>query len=419
MSKTVPDAVAATRPTGATAVRVGVWFAASLALVTVLGPAGTDMYLSSLPDIASQLGVGAGQVQLTLTVYLLAMGLGQLIFGPLIDAWGRRWPLVAGVAMFVVASLWAGSAGSLGVFLAARVVHGLAAALTLVVALSMVRDVAKGARAAQLFALLMTIEGLAPVLAPTVGGILDARFGWRAVFLALAAMGAVALVNTLVSLRESLPHDQRSPLRAGGVVRTYRRVLVDRAFLVPALALATVFFVLFGYIAGATFVYQESFGLAPDVFGLVFGATGVAVMLGAITAGRTVSRYGTVRVSVWGVGLLSAGTVVALVTAAAGVGLVGIVAGMAIALFGVGIAESTLMALAMSSQSTGLGSTAAVLGALQLGIASAATPLAGSLAAAGPVPWVALLVAASVVALALTRTAARQAPEGLTAMAAH
>ncbi|MGA9869544.1 MAG: multidrug effflux MFS transporter [Rhodococcus sp. (in: high G+C Gram-positive bacteria)] len=405
--------------TSSTATRTGVGFTVALALVTVLGPSGTDMYLSSLPDIASEFSVPASTVQLTLTVFLFAMGAGQLIFGPIVDAYGRRRAMLTGIAGFVLTSLWAASASGATALISARFLQGLCAAVTLVVVISMVRDVAVGVRAAQLFALLMTIEGLAPVLAPTVGGFVDSAFGWRAVLLVLAAMGVVAFAAAAIRLKETLPNEARTPLRPANVVGTYWRIARDANFLIPALGLSSVFFVLFGYIGGATFVYQDRFGLGADIFGLVFGATGLAVMVGAIIAGRAVAKYGAARLALAGAVLLVAGMTVALASGATAVGLPGILAGMFLALIGVGIGESTLMALTMASQTISLGSTAALLGAFQLMISSAATPLAGALAEKGAVPWLLLLVGSSVISLAVVWIGARRAPDNITDMAAH
>lgn len=397
----------------------GLRFAASLALIAVLGPSATDMYLASMPEIASELAVPYAQVQLTLTVFLLAMGLGQLLFGPIVDAFGRRRPLLAGLLAFALASLWASQAPSIGVLLTSRFVQGLAGALTLVVVMSSVRDVAKGARAAQLFALLMTIEGLAPVLAPAVGGYVDVHYGWRGVMLVLAAMGLLVLLNSAIALPETLPRAARLPLRLHSVASTYARIACDRSFLLPALALSSAFFVLFIYIAGASLVYQQRFGLSPDRFGLVFGATGVAVLLGAMSSGKLVQRAGVARLALTGALLMVAGSGLALAAAAAQLGLPGIVLGMFIAMWGLGMAEATLMSMAMGSQHSALGSTAALLGAFQLSISSAATPLAGKVVVLGTTPWLAFMLLASALLLLLTRLSARQAPATLNALAGH
>lgn len=394
-------------------------FAIALALIGALGPSAVDMYLASMPAIATEYGTTYAGVQLTLTVFLLAMGAGQLLFGPLVDTLGRRRPLLAGLAVFVLSSLAAAQAGSLEGLLAARFIQGLGSALTLVVIMSMVRDVAEGARAAQIFALLMTIEGLAPVIAPAVGGFVGAHFGWRAIMLTLAGLGLLVLLNSAWVLKETLALDKRLPWAPREILRTYLRIGADGQFLRPALALSAVFFFLFAYIGGAAFVYQTHFGLSVEAFGTLFGATGVAILLGAITAGRLVARKGLLRLAQWGAGCLLTGALVVLGGAASAAGLAGIVAGMALAMFGLGILEATLMSLVMSSQSRALGSTAALLGAFQLIISSFATPLSGIMAPLGAAHWALLLVVSGVLVALLVRACIRQAPVELNSLAGH
>ncbi|MGK0160848.1 Bcr/CflA family efflux MFS transporter [Pseudomonas mosselii] len=380
-------------------------FAASLALIGALGPSAIDMYLASLPEMARDFATGYTQVQLTLTVFLLAMGAGQLLFGPVVDALGRRRPLLAGLMVFSLASLGAAAASSLDLLLIARLVQGLASALTLVVIMSMVRDSADGARAAQIFALLMTIEGLAPILAPALGGVIDTAYGWRAIMLVLAGLGLLTLLNSMLTLGETLPAGQRVRLAPARAWRTYARIAADGAFLRPALALSAVFFFLFAYIAGSAYVYQQHFGLSSGHFGLLFGACGVAILLGAALSGYWVTRHGVARVAWWGALCMGGGALLAVLAGLSGAGLALLLAGVVLALFGLGICEATLMALAMSSQQRDVGSTAALLGALQLVISSSATPSAGHLATLGPLAWAWLLAAAALVIVGLTRAA--------------
>ncbi|PMQ16795.1 multidrug effflux MFS transporter [Janthinobacterium sp. AD80] len=391
--------------------------AASLALVAVLGPAGIDMYLASMPAMARELHTSYGNVQLSLTVFLLALGAGQLLCGPLTDMLGRRRPLLAGIAVYMLAAVWASQADQLSTLLLARLVQGLGAALTLVVVMSMVRDVADGVRAAQLFALLMTIVGLAPVLAPAVGGLLDAHYGWRAVMLALAVLGGVTLFNSALFLPETLPLANR--VSPAGMHRTYARIARDRAFLLPALALSASFFFLFAYIGGASLVYQRDFGLSTGSFGLVFGATGVAVLLGAMASGRLVEKYGVARLSAAGSAAMLCGAMLALLGAWAGAGITAVVPGMFLALFGLGIAEAALMAMAMGSQRKALGSTAALLGAIQMSLSSLATPLAAGLSERGPLPWLLFLTVAGLLVSWLTLATARGHPAHATGQGAH
>jgi DHA1 family bicyclomycin/chloramphenicol resistance-like MFS transporter len=220
--------------------------------------------------------------------------------------------------------------------------------------------------------------------------------------LVLAAFGLAVLGNSWLSLPETLAPSQREPLRLGAVCRTYLAIARDRHFLRPTLAVTAVFFFLFAYIGGATLVYQQTYGLSPQAFGMLFGVTGVAILMGAMSAGKLVSRLGLRRLSLIGVSCLAAGSAIALVSSVTHLGLPGIVAGMAVALFGLGIAESTLMSLVMSSQQRALGSTAALLGAFQLSICASATPLSALALTYGPVAWATLLLASALLTCLLT-----------------
>ncbi|HGL5836798.1 TPA: multidrug effflux MFS transporter [Serratia marcescens] len=384
---------------------------ASLALITILGPSAIDMYLASLPDMAQELKASFTHIQLTLTVFLVAMGLGQLISGPIIDAMGRRRPLLFAILIFSVCSIWASWAVTIQMLLYARFMQGLAASMTLVVAISTVRDVSSGTQAAKLFALLMTIEGLAPVLAPAIGGFVDTHAGWRAVMLVLASMGLLAFVNSWFNLPESLPSANRQPLNLVMVLRRYSRLLSDAGFMMPALSLSAAFFFLFIYIGGAPIIYQQHYHLQPDTFGLVFGGTGVAVLLGAISAGHRVTFKSVPSVARQGVILMAVGAVIAGICNMSFVGLPGVITGMFIAMFGLGVAEATLMSMTMSTQKTALGSAAAVLGALQLMLSATATPLAGYLSSQSSAHWLGFMSLFGIVVVILTVLTIRAAKD--------
>lgn len=385
--------------------RVPLKLALGLGMIGALGPSAVDMYLSSLPEIAREFDASFAGVQLTLTFFLLAMGAGQLIFGPVVDAFGRRRPLLAGLFVFILCAMGSAWAPTLEALIALRFAQGLGSALTLVVIMSMVRDVSRGVTATRLFALLMTIEGVAPILAPALGGFIDAHFGWRAVMWVLAGFGLVVLGNTWLSLPETLAVDKREPLRLSAAARTYLGIARDRHFMRPCLAVAAVFFFLFAYIGGATLVYQRTYGLDAREFGMLFGATGTAILLGAMLAGRWVVRLGLSRLTWIGVMCMLAGAVITLAAALTGLGLVGIAVGVAVALFGLGIAESTLMSLVMSSQVKSLGSTAALLGAIQLSLSSSATPLSALAVEQGPVAWTGFLSVSALLVCWLTKRA--------------
>lgn len=376
--------------------------AVGLGAIGALGPSAVDMYLSSLPEIAREFDTSFASVQLTLTFFLLAMGAGQLLFGPYVDAYGRRRPLLIGLVLFISCSLGSAWAPTLEALIAFRFVQGLGSALTLVVIMSMVRDVSSGATATKLFALLMTIEGVAPILAPALGGFIDTYLGWRAVMVTLAVFGIAVMCNSWFNLPETLAAEKREPLNFIAACRTYVSICKDRRFLLPALCVAAVFFFLFAYIGGATLVYQEIYGLTPQSFGILFGITGFAILLGAMVAGRLITTLGINMLTWIGVGCMSLGALTTLLSTTTQLGLPGIAAGMALALFGLGIAESTLMSLVMSSQERALGSTAALLGALQLSVSSSATPISAVVLEHGAVAWTGLLALSTLLVCMLT-----------------
>lgn len=374
--------------------------ALSLALITLLAPVATDLYLASMPDIAAHLKVSYARVQWTLTVFLLAQGIGQLFFGPLIDRYGRRIPLLLGIVTFILSSMWAGCCDSIGMLVVSRFIQGLSGALLLVIGFCSVRDIAEGAAAARLFAILLTIEGLAPVFAPIAGGYIDANLGWRAVLFTSAGMGLVALVNSWFNLPETLAPAKRIALKPSVIAATYKRIACDPHFLIPTLALSGVFFYLFAYISAGPYLYQTIFGLTPDQFGIVFGVTGGAVIAGAFLSSRLVKTRKVQVVALLGVAIIIAGTVIALVSSLHA-GFYGIVAGFMVAMLGLGIAEPALVALSMASQKKALGSTAALMGAMHLMLSSLSTPVSGLLLPMGMTWWFAFLLVSIVATFGL------------------
>ncbi|BBG04813.1 MULTISPECIES: Bcr/CflA family efflux MFS transporter [Pseudonocardia] len=377
-------------------------FTLTLAVVVGLGPFAIDMYLASLPDIAAEFRAPVWVTQLTLTGYLLVLGLGQLFAGPLTDAVGRRTPLLAGLALFTAGSVAAALAPSMAVLVAARLLQAAGGAVTVVVVNSSVRDRAEGDAATRLYAALMVVVAVAPIIAPAAGGALDGVAGWRAVFVALAVLGALTLFAAVRFLPESLPVAARTPFRPGATLRGYGSLMRDRAFVVPAAAICTVFGFLFAYIGGASYVYRGTYGLGASEFGLLFGATAVAVAVGAGAAHVLADRLAARTNAVLGAALIVAGAIGATVAAVAGLPIWVLAVCFAVALAGLGITEPVLMGAAMNARSDGLGSASAVLGACQFVLGAVGTAAAGAAAAAGPVVWTGLLLGIAVVAALLT-----------------
>jgi DHA1 family bicyclomycin/chloramphenicol resistance-like MFS transporter len=231
-----------------------------LGTLSAFGPVTTDAYLPGLPQVRGELDVGAAGAQLTLTTCLLGLAFGQLVVGPVSDAVGRRRPLLAGLALFVVASGLCAVAPSAAVLDGARLLQGLAGAAGIVLARAMVRDTAEGVEAVRTFSTLGAVNSVAPVLAPLAGSALLHVGSWRGVFAFLAVVGLVLLAAAAVLTEETLPPARRRPGRLRDVVATYAELLRERRFAGHALAGGLAFGALFTYIASASFVYHDAFG---------------------------------------------------------------------------------------------------------------------------------------------------------------
>lgn len=351
-----------------------------LGSLIAMGPLTIDMYLPALPTITTELATTSAVVQLTLTGTLLGLALGQLVIGPLSDALGRKRPLVAGVALHVVASLLCAVAPNIAVLGAFRVLQGVGAAAGAVIALAIVRDLYTGRPAATLLSRLILVMGAAPVIAPTLGGELLRFTSWRGVFVALALFGLVLIPVALAGLRETLPPSRRRTAGVRGTLRDYGALFHDRTFVGLVLVAGLAMTAVLGYVAGSSFVYQDQFGLDQQQFGLVFGS-GAVFLIAATQLNPVLLRWFEPRqillVAV-AAGAVS-GVLLVLIAATAFGGLVGVVGAMWLVLFCTGLALPNAPAVALSRHGEAAGTAAALLGAVQFGTGALISPVVGLL----------------------------------------
>jgi len=377
--------------------RVPLGLVLALGGLSSFGPLAHDLYLPALPAMASDLATTEAATQLTLSACMVGMGLGQLLVGPLTDRVGRRGPLLAGVALFALTAALCALAPSIELLLVLRLLSGLAGGAGIVIARAMVRDLYQGADAARVFALLVTVTGVAPVVAPLLGGQLLRVTDWRGVFWVLAGIGLVLLVAALTR-GETLPPERR---RAGGLRATAQvvgRLVRDRSFIVPALVQGLGVCGMFVYIAMGSFVLQDVYGLDAQGFSLVFAANSLAlIVLGRISA-ALVGRLGSRR-------LLAAGVVLALAAAVAM--LVGVLVSDSVwallppllVLVGCsGLILPNATALALAEQGEAAGTASALVGLTQFGLAAAVPPLA-SLGGVSPLVMAVTTVATATAAV--------------------
>ena len=368
-----------------------------LGILIALGPLTIDMYLPALPTITGDLQATAAQVQLTLTGTLAGLALGQLLIGPVSDAIGRRTPLLFGVGLHILASVLCVVAPNLAVLGTLRVLQGLGAAAAAVVVMAIVRDLFTGMPAARLLSRLMLVLGAAPILAPTLGGIVLSGTSWRGVFVVLALFGVAIISVTALALPETLPAARRRNGGVVGTVRDYGRLFTDRAYLGLILVAGLSMAAMFAYVSGSSFVFQEQYGLSEQEFGFVFGAGAVGLIAATQLNVRLLRRWTPSQILITALGFGAAMGLLLLLFAVTGFGgIAGILVPLWLVLASAGLALPNAPALALSRHGEAAGTAAALLGAVQFGVGALAAPLVGVLGT-GAVPM-ALVIAGGMLA---------------------
>jgi DHA1 family bicyclomycin/chloramphenicol resistance-like MFS transporter len=323
---------------------------ALLAALSAIGPLTTDMYLPSLPDIARQLTATTAQAQFTISAYLIGFAVGQIFYGPVSDRHGRKPVLIAAIALYCIASLACALSTSIEMLIVARVFQALGGCGGIVLTRAIVRDIYSGARAGRELSLIAAVMALAPVLAPIAGGILQTGFGWRVVFFTLVAAGLAGAGIVWAVLPETLNTRAAEPVSMSSMLRSYRIVARNPAYLAFLGITSASYAGLFVWISGAAFVLQDLYGLSPLDFGIAFALGSVGYMTGSAVAARVVVRLGLDGVLGIGSGACAAG----------GLGMVAAVA--------LGLTSSLSLILPVAVYLAGLGMV------LPQGIAGAMTP---------------------------------------------
>jgi DHA1 family bicyclomycin/chloramphenicol resistance-like MFS transporter len=386
-----------------------------LGSLVALAPLAIDLYLPALPQMSHDLHASVSTVQLTLTTCLLGLGLGQLVAGPLADTLGRRRPLLVGLAAFVVASALCAAAPSIGVLCALRLIQGAAGAAGIVIAFAVVRDL-YGAGAARIFALLMLITGVAPVVAPLVGAQVLRVTNWRGTFVILVALGVALLVFTAIGLRETLSPERRRPGGLGATLRTLRALTTDGSYMPFAIAYALAFSAMFAYIAGSPFVLEDIHGLSPQLFSVVFAVNSIGLVAASQVSGHVVDRAGPTALLRIGLAAQGTAAVALMAVVATDAGLALLLVCLFFVMTANGFVLPNAMGLALTHQGQAAGSASALIGLLQFGLGGALSPLVGIAGRDSAVPMAVCIVTCAVGAptvLLLARAARRRSPAGL------
>ena len=375
-----------------------------LGLLSAIGPFAIDMYLPALPMIGEDLGAGTAAVQMSLLVFFLAMGFGQIVVGPVSDMVGRKAPLYGGLLLFAAGGIGSALAPTIEWLIAFRFIQGLGACAGMVVPRAIVRDLHTGTEAARLMSLLMLVFSVSPILAPLTGSLVIEGFGWRAVFWVVTGAALVAIVLLSTSLKETRPAEHRVDSSFGSALAGYRFLLGDRNFLgltfIGGFGIAS-FFV---YLSSSSFILIDHYGLSPSVYSLFFSVNAVAFIGMSQLTGTLTERFGlrrVVRVAVTG---YATTMVVLLAVTASGIDRLDVLAALLFVGYGfLGLVIPTTSVLAMEEHGKIAGTASALMGTLHFATGAAAMAVAGVFFDGTSLPMVVAIAGCAVISFTLAQ----------------
>ncbi|MBS1166362.1 MAG: multidrug effflux transporter [Proteobacteria bacterium] len=368
-----------------------------LGSLTAFAPLSTDMYLASFSSLAETFAADEGRVQLSLSIFFFGLSVGQLIYGPLVDRFGRKPPLIAGLVIFTLASAAIVVVPTVEGFIALRLCQALGGCAGMVASRAIIADLFDERGSARFLSEMMLVQGLAPIVAPLLGGYILAVAPWEAIFVVLALFGTGCLVATVRGLPETLPPERRHAVGIGGVARAFGEVLANRAFMAPALSGAFAAACIFAFITGSPFVYMHLHGVSQQHYGWLFGLNACGMIV-ASQVNRLLLRWFSTRRVMAGALAFNVTMGVVLVVLAASAPLPLLVALLMLCLSTGPLIGANSMAIAMSHIGGHRGTASSVLGVMQFAVASLASAAVGLLHNGTVYPMVGIILAGGILA---------------------
>ncbi|WP_434968839.1 multidrug effflux MFS transporter [Microbacterium sp. bgisy207] len=386
---------------------------AALGFVAAVGPFATDMYLASFTDIASDLGVDAAAVQLTLTSFLVGVASGQLVLGPWSDRVGRRPVLIAGGVVFAVSSIAIVFAPTIAVFVILRFVQGFSGSAGMVLARTVAVDLSPKETAVRALSLIVVVVGVAPLIAPPIGGLLSEAVGWRGVMASLAVVAVAMLAVSLWVVPESLAPEHRHSGGMGATFRSFRSLLADRGFPLYTGAFALTFGAIMAYVSASPFVGQVVLGMSPAMYSISFAVAASGVILSNLVNARIAVRFGPRRMLVVGLGFTTGAAALLLgLTLAGALTVVGFVTCAFFLTLGLGFTMSNSSALGLARADRARGAGSAIMGTSQFVVGAIASPLVGLAGEDTAVPMAVVIAVMMALSLLLGLLALRMTRRG-------
>lgn len=352
-------------------------YALVLGSLAALGPLCTDLYLPALPEMAGDLNTSTASAQLSLTAGLLGLGFGQLLFGPLSDRYGRMRPLLWSLALLLAASVWCAVAQDINQLIVARLLQGIAGAGGAVLSRAVARDLYNGHELTRFFALLMLVNGLAPIVAPVLGGAMLNWMNWRGIFGVLALIAILLFSFSSLKLHETLAPERRAQ---GGILSMLGSVfglLKHRPFMGLCLTQGFIMAGMFAYIGASPFVLQQIYHLSPQMFSLCFAINGIGLVISAQVSTRLSHRFGEMALVKAGLCIAAVASVALVISASLNAPLVMLLIPLFFSVMVIGIIGPNAGSLAMQSQGKNAGSASALLGVCMFALGAVAVPVTG------------------------------------------
>lgn len=375
-----------------------------LGLLSAIGPFAIDMYLPALPSIGQSLGASMGAVQASLMAFFVALGIGQIIYGPVSDMVGRKAPLYFGLLLFAAGSVGCALAPDIHTLVVLRFVQGLGACAGMVIPRAVVRDLHTGHDAARLMSLLMLVFSVSPILAPLAGSFLIEAFGWRSVFWAVLVAAALGLVLLATSLPETRPAAERLGSSVGSALKAYGVLLRDRHYMGLVLIGAFGISSFFAYLANSSFVLIDHYGLTPRQYSLAFAANAASFIGISQFTGRLGRRFGLVPLVRAAVAGYAAVMVLLLALQLGGVERLEVLIALLFVGYGfLGLVVPTTAVLALEEHGAIAGTASALMGTLQFMTGALVMAVVGLFVDGTALPMVVGISGAAVMAFVLAR----------------
>lgn len=371
--------------------KISVQLVIVLGLLAAFGPLSLDMYLPALPHVADDLATTTSNAQLSLTACMIGLAVGQLIIGPLSDLTGRKKPLLLVLIVYSAASLGAALAGSISLLIIFRFIQGFAGGAGAVISRAISSDMYKGRDLTKFLSVLMLVNGLAPILAPVLGGVILSFSTWHTVFYILTAYGILMFFLSL-TLKESLPEDKRAKGAFRSILNDFKQLLGNRRFLIMLILQSLTYGILFSYISGSPFIGQKIYHMSAQQFSYMFAVNGLGLIIFGQLTGKLVDRMSELSILKLGQNIQFAGMILTVIVLIYHLPLWMLLIGFFFLITPVSMIGTTGFSLAMQVQNQGAGSASAILGLMQFLIGGLLSPLVGVMGEQSVVPFIVIVV---------------------------